>query len=78
MKRILVDLDEKDVAHLNEVAAAEDVSRSSILRDAVAEYIIRKDRVPTAKPQPLEGFGALKGRLGDGLKYQENLRSDWE
>lgn len=78
MKRTLVDLEEKDLTELDLLAANWRTSRASVLREAVAEYLVKRERVPAAPPKPLEGFGALKGRLGDGLAYQNNLRSDWE
>jgi hypothetical protein len=78
MKRTLVDLEEKDLAELDHLAAGWRTSRASVLRDAVAEYLVKRERVPTAPPKPLEGFGALKGLLADGQTYQDNLRSEWE
>ncbi len=78
MKRTLVDLEEKDLAELDRLACAGETSRASILRDAVAEYLVRRERVPSGPPKSLQGFGELKGRLADGLVYQNNLRSEWE
>ena len=78
MKRTLVDLEEKDLAELDHLAADWRTSCAAVLRDAVAEYLIKRERVPAAPPKPLEGFGALKGQLADGQAYQDNLRSEWE
>ena len=78
MKRTLVDLEEKDLAELDRLAGDLCVSRASVLRDAVAEYLVKRERVPATPPKPLEGFGALKGRLPDGLTFQNNLRAEWE
>ena len=78
MKRTLVDLQEKDLSELDSLAQELDTSRASILRDAVAEYLVKRERVTSSPPQQLQGFGALKGYLADGQVYQDNLRSEWE
>ena len=78
MKRTLVDLNEKDLTQLDDLARAQDTSRASVLRDAVAEYLVKRERVPASQPKPLKGFGALKGYFGDGQTYQDNLRAEWE
>jgi transcriptional antiterminator len=78
MKRTLVDLEEKDLTELDHLAADWRTSRAAVLRDAVAEYLIKRERVPAAPPKPLQGFGALKDRLQDGQAYQDNLRAEWE
>jgi hypothetical protein len=78
MKRTLVDLEERDLSALDRLAEDMKTSRASVLRDAVAEYLVKRERVPTSPPKPLQGFGALKGYLADGQTYQDNLRSEWE
>jgi hypothetical protein len=77
MKRILLDLDEQNLAHLNEIAKSQNSSRAHVLREAVRDYIIRKDQCLKLQPKPLYGFGLLKGRLPDGLTYQDDLRGEW-
>jgi hypothetical protein len=78
MKRTLVDLNEKDLSQLDDLAKDQEVSRASVLRDAVAEYLVKRERVPSTQPKPLKGFGALKGYFQDGQTWQDNLRSEWE
>ena len=53
-KRTIIDLPEEDVGRLDEVAEQESVSRATLLREAVAEYVIRKSKAP-AIPKPLTG-----------------------
>lgn len=78
MKRTLVDLEEQDLAQLDSLASTRETSRASVLREAVAEYLVKRERVPANPPKPLEGFGALKGSLADGLIYQDKLRAEWD
>ncbi len=78
MKRTLVDLEEKDLAELDGLAAGWRTSRAAVLREAVTEYLVKRERIPASPPKPLEGFGALKEQLPDGLTFQDNLRSEWE
>ena len=78
MKRTLVDLNEKDLSQLDDLAKGQEVSRASVLRDAVAEYLVKRERVPATQSKPLRGFGALKGYFQDGQTWQDNLRSEWE
>ena len=76
-KRTIVDLPEEDLGRLDEVAEQESVSRASLLREAVAEYVVRKSKAP-AVPKPLTGFGSLRGYYGEAQAYQDQLRGEWE
>ena len=76
-KRTIVDLSDEDLKRLDAVAEDEAVSRASVLREAVAEYVVRRGKAP-ATPKPLAGFGALKGYYGEAQAYQDNLRGEWE
>ncbi|WP_052572933.1 CopG family transcriptional regulator [Haloferula sp. BvORR071] len=76
-KRTIVDLPDEDLSRLDEVAEQQSVSRAALLREAVAEYVIRKSKAP-AVPKPLTGFGSLKGYYGEALAYQDELRGEWE
>jgi hypothetical protein len=79
-RRILVDLDEETIGVLDSLAEERRAPRARVLREAVAEYLVRHAGVPPAAPKPLEGFGALKGVFdgGDGFDYQERLRAEWD
>jgi metal-responsive CopG/Arc/MetJ family transcriptional regulator len=50
MKRTLIDLEEKDLTELDHLAADWRTSRAAVLRDAVAEYLVKRERV-TARRQ---------------------------
>lgn len=76
-KRTIIDLPDEDLSRLDALAEEESVSRASVLREAVAEYVVRKSKVP-AVPKPLSGFGSLKGYYGEAQSYQDQLRGEWE
>jgi len=70
--RTLVDIPEDDIEMLNELSAARRVSRSELVRSAIALYLRANgnDLVDDA-------FGLWAGRKEDGLAYQKRLRSEW-
>ncbi len=76
-KRTIIDLPEEDLKRLDTLAEEEASSRASVLREAVAEYVVRRGKAP-ATPKPLAGFGALKGYYGEAQAYQDELRGEWE
>lgn len=78
MKRTIVDLSECALGALDGIAEDQGASRAAVVREAVAEYIVRHKGTSLRPPLPLQGFGALQGRLGDGLAYQQDLRSEWD
>jgi metal-responsive CopG/Arc/MetJ family transcriptional regulator len=71
--RILVDLADTQIKELDALAAKDQRSRASVLREAVDAYISdKKNSLPKT-----DGFGLWKGRDVDGLAYQEKLRGEW-
>jgi len=76
-KRTIIDLPDEDLKRLDDLAEDASVPRATMLREAVAEYVVRKGKAP-ATPKPLAGFGALKGYYGDAQAYQDELRGEWE
>lgn len=76
-RRTIVDLSNDDLRRLDELAEQSSVPRAAILREAVAEYVVRRGHAPAAL-KPLVGFGSLKGYFGDGQAWQDQLRTEWE
>jgi predicted transcriptional regulator len=69
--RTLVDIPEAQIEALDKLAAAKQVSRASLIREAVGDLLDRqKDDVVRS------GFG-LWGNSEDGLAVQRRLRSEW-
>ena len=76
-KRTIIDLPEEDLQRLDNLAEKHSLPRAAVVREAVAEYVIRKGEAPSPL-KPLTGFGALKGYYGDGQAWQDELRGEWE
>ncbi len=69
--RTLVDIPDAQIEALDKLAAAKQVSRASLIREAVGELLDRqKDDAVRS------GFG-LWGNSEDGLVVQRRLRSEW-
>ncbi|MGE8103367.1 ribbon-helix-helix protein, CopG family [Allorhizobium sp. NPDC080224] len=69
--RTLVDIPDADIEALDRLAAEKQVSRASLIREAVGELLDRqKDDIVRS------GFG-LWGNAEDGLAVQRRLRSEW-
>jgi len=76
-RRTIIDLPEEDLKKLDELAAEKSTPRSAVVREAIADYVVRKGKSPTSI-KPLSGFGSLKGYYGDGQSWQDQLRGEWE
>ncbi len=73
--RTLIDLKDDEIAALDEQAKREGVSRASLMRRAIAEFLGRSRRSDADA-----GFGAWKKASRapiDGLAQQEKLRREW-
>jgi metal-responsive CopG/Arc/MetJ family transcriptional regulator len=70
--RTLVDIGDADIEELDRIARAENVSRASLIRHAVRDYIGRN-----GKQQQVAAFGLWADTPMDGLEFQEKMRSEW-
>jgi hypothetical protein len=71
--RTIIDLPEPLLYQLDQLGSAARRSRASMVREAVVAYVAERQL-----PPPEDAFGRWRGRGGDGLAYQEALRSEWE
>lgn len=71
--RTLIDLPESQIQELSKLCAEIKISRAEAVRRAVAAYLAEN----RAEPDD-DVFGLWAGRGLDGLKYQEDMRSDWD
>lgn len=71
--RTIIDLPESQLAALRELETRKKVSRAELIRQAVAQYVVRHTESGDA-------FGAWKAtphRPADGLTVQKKLRAEW-
>lgn len=76
MPRTVISLDEDDKRWLDERARREGVPMTEIIRRIVRLLRARGGNEPTTEELLERTQGVW--RHGDGLRYQERLRDDWE
>lgn len=78
MDRTQIYLDQRQTERLDERAAAEGTSRSTIIRRAVDAYLAQEDQEAAAWQEQwrkaLEGSAGVAPYLGDGGEYVEDIR----
>lgn len=70
--RALIDMNDAQVAALDDLAKRIGRSRAALIRAAIDDYLERHSRQQVA-----DGFGLWGEREVDGLAYQESVRSEW-
>jgi predicted transcriptional regulator len=70
--RTLVDIEEGDIARLDELAAQQKRSRASLIRQAIANFLGQERLQARA-----DAFGLWGKRRIDGLTYQQKARAEW-
>lgn len=70
--RTLVDIGDKEIQALDELAAEENVSRAALIRRAVDDLLQKQ-----AKKAVNDAFGLWGSEAKDGLAFQEELRQEW-
>jgi metal-responsive CopG/Arc/MetJ family transcriptional regulator len=73
MRRALVSIPESNLKELDALSEIQHVSRSELIRQAVAQYL-EKLR-PSEKAD--DAFGLWRDRQVDGLDYEARLRAEW-
>jgi hypothetical protein len=70
--RALVDIPESDLEELNAMSQSRKVSRAELIREAIAGFLAQN------RSGLEDSFGLWKKKGVDGVKYQEQLRSEWK
>ena len=70
--RTLIDIDETELRALDRLAKSAKVSRASLIRKALDEYLLRQRSADEAEAFGLWGRGAV-----DGVEYQDKVRGEW-
>jgi predicted transcriptional regulator len=71
--RTVIDVPDDLIQSLDQVSDTENRSRAALIREAITEYLCKKT-LPTAEA----AFGLWKQNPVDGVRYQEELRSEWD
>lgn len=79
--RTIVDLPDEDIKHLDAIGKKEDVSRTELVRRAVAQYLDSEKQRSLDAIDKYYGFlkdvpGAFDGL--DGVEYQRKMRAEWD
>lgn len=70
--RTLVDIGEKEIEALDQMAVEKRVSRAALIRKAI-KALLEKEASATSE----NAFGSWGASTKDGLEYQEELRREW-
>lgn len=73
--RTIIDIPDIQVKALNQLSKKKRVSRAEIIRQALTSYIANCYK---AKKSYKKAFGLWKDKKIDSVKYQQNLRNEWE
>ncbi len=69
--RTLIDIGEAELKALDRMARSANVSRASLIRKAVDDFLGRE------RGKEDDAFGLWGDEAVDGLEYQEKVRSEW-
>ena len=78
MTRTLINLDPDDKAWLDREAEARKLPMTELMRQAVHDYRIRHESQGLTDLQAALRRTAGIWRCGDGLRYQQRLRDEWD
>ena len=70
--RIAVDIPDDQLAEIDAIATALDISRTEFIQRSIAASI-----APSRNSADTDAFGILEGKLPDGLAYQKKFRNEW-
>jgi metal-responsive CopG/Arc/MetJ family transcriptional regulator len=70
--RTLVDIEDKDIEALDEIAARSNQSRAALIRAAIAAFLGQYRNADETG-----AFGLWGKRQVDGLTYQKKMRAEW-
>lgn len=71
--RTIIEVPKQVIRDLDNVGRQQKKSRAAIIREAIQLYLSEKTCSDSQA-----AFGIWESRKKDGLKYQEQIRSEWE
>ena len=71
--RTIIEIPEKQLERMKPVLQSEGISRAELIRRAISEYLKHYQQT-----DEFSAFGLWSDNPKDGLKYQDELRSEWD
>lgn len=71
--RTIIEVPEEVVRNLDQLGRRQKKSRAALIREAIQFYLEQKEL-----PRTEAAFGKWKEKGKKGVKYQEQLRSEWK
>ena len=71
--RTLVDIPDRELHALDSLSKSRSVSRAELVRQAIKAFI-DVNRAESKR----DGFGLWANKKRDGLKYQQEIRNEWD
>jgi len=71
--RTLVDIPDGELYALDSLSKSRSLSRAELVRQAIRAFIAANPAEPKR-----DGFGLWAHKKRDGLKYQQEIRSEWD
>ena len=78
MVRALITLEDEQIKKLDLLARKDKKSRAQLVREAVAQYVDKKEKEPTWEEIVKRTAGIWKHKNIDTDTYIEQLRSEWD
>lgn len=70
--QVTLNIPQEQLDRLDELQKDRGASREQLVSEALAAYL------PPPKKHLLEYFGVLKGRVEDGMAFQDRMRREWD
>jgi hypothetical protein len=74
--QLIIDIPDDQAVELERLSASRHTSSDVLVRDVLAEYL-SEQRPKGDDGDLLQFFGFMKGRIDNGLAFQERLRNEW-
>lgn len=69
--QVTLNIPQEQLDRLNDLQKERGASREQLVSEALAAYLPPKKHL-------LEYFGVLKGRVEDGMAFQDRMRREWD
>ncbi len=78
MVRTLISFDDKELKKIDRIARNDKKSRAQLIREAMVQYVAKKEKKLTWKEIVKQTAGIWKDRKIDSVEYVRKLRAEWD